>query len=167
MQYFKLFKNLLVELHLKQNHIIIMSHIMSYNVYYLCWGIRCNLVYIGVFFLVMIVFEPITSVYDDYSYHYVKTPIDFGVDVIQTQVPYLMSTPAKKIYCLLSVSLFFFPWSRPPFGECMWSLSLSLSFEIWVVCVCMGTYVCVCVCEHKFRVATNHGKFKVWLGTCV
>ena len=43
------------------------------------------------------------------------------------------------------------------YGECcVWSLSL-FHFEIRVVCVWELVYVCAC--EHKFGVATNHGKF--------
>ena len=45
------------------------------------------------------------------------------------------------------------------------SWCLFFCLEMWVVCVCGNT--CVCACEHKFGVATNHWKFKVWLGTYV
>ena len=53
----------------------------------------------------------------------------------------------------------------PIWRVCIWSRSLSLFWDKSCVCVCRNT--CTCACEHNFGVATNHGKFKVWLGTCV
>jgi hypothetical protein len=39
-------------------------------------------------------------------------------------------------------------------------ISISFPFRD-MSCVCVWEHVYVCACEHKFGVATNHGKFKV------
>ena len=68
-----------------------------------------------------------------------------------------VDTGGKILFLNIFLFIYFFPWSWPPFGECcVWSLSL-FRFEIRVVCVWELVYVCAC--EHKFGVATNHGKF--------
>jgi hypothetical protein len=79
-------------------------------------------------------------------------------DARSTQMPrhaerrVLLST--ENLYSTsLSVSSFYFPRYRSPFGECC----VCSSIEIRVVCVWELVYVCAC--EHKFGVATNHGKF--------
>ena len=88
-------------------------------------------------------------------------------------MPYGIVDTGGKMWLLHSLawSESFFFLDPDPHLASVCNLSISLSFEIWVVCVC----VCVCVrvrehvcaCEQKFGVATNHGKFKVWLGTYV
>ena len=54
--------------------------------------------------------------------------------------------------------LFYFPRYRPPFGECVCDLYL-FSVSRYEFCVCGGELVYACAYEHKFGVATNHGKF--------
>ena len=60
-----------------------------------------------------------------------------------------------KIYFL---SFYYFPRYRPPFGECVCDPYL-FSVSRYKLCVCVWELVYVCACEHKFGVATNHGKF--------
>jgi hypothetical protein len=51
----------------------------------------------------------------------------------------LIPTPIWRVLCVISISF--------PFRD--------------MSCVCVWELVYVCACEHKFGVATNHGKFKV------
>ena len=78
----------------------------------------------------------------------------------------IVDTGGKIIHILTLKWSFLFPWSRAPFGECVYDLYLFF-FSRYELCVCVWEHVYVCACEHKFGVATNHGKFKVWLGTYV
>ena len=98
-----------------------------------------------------------------------KTPKDYKLKPSKSLVESPSCRYRQKYQLLTWSESFPFPWSWPPFGECVCQVSLSL----WVsryelcVCVCVREHVCVCACEHKFGVTTNHGKFKVWLGTYV
>jgi hypothetical protein len=68
-----------------------------------------------------------------------------------------MSTPAENPYFILKY-LFLISLDTDPHLASIVCVPLSLfRFEIRVVCVWELVYVCAC--EHKFGVATNHGKF--------
>jgi hypothetical protein len=68
-----------------------------------------------------------------------------------------LSTPAENLL-LISKSLFLIFLDTDPHLASVVCVPLSLfRFEIRVVCVWELVYVCAC--EHKFGVATNHGKF--------
>jgi hypothetical protein len=67
---------------------------------------------------------------------------------------YSLSTPAENLLYLFT-SIFL---DTDPHLASVVCVPLSLfRFEIRVVCVWELVYVCAC--EHKFGVATNHGKF--------
>ena len=70
--------------------------------------------------------------------------------------PTVVDTGGK--FYFLSFILFYFPRYRPPFGECLYDLYL-FSISRYELCVCVWELVYVCAYEHKFGVATNHGKF--------
>jgi hypothetical protein len=68
-----------------------------------------------------------------------------------------LSTPAENPYFILKY-LFLISLDTDPHLASVVCVPLSLfRFEIRVVCVWELVYVCAC--EHKFGVATNHGKF--------
>ena len=57
---------------------------------------------------------------------------------------WVVSTPAEKwLPNLRLVGSFLFPWSRPPFGECVWDLYLFKFRDMSCVCVCVWEHVCV------------------------
>ena len=86
-----------------------------------------------------------------------KTPKDYRLKPSKSPVESPSCRHRRKIY-LDSFILFYFPRYRPPFGECVCDLYL-FSISRYELCVYVWELVCVCACEHKFGVATNHGKF--------
>ena len=90
-----------------------------------------------------------------------KTPKDYRLKPSKSPVESPSCRHWRKN--ILSILIFYFdldfifPRYRPPFGECcVCPLSL-FHFEVRVVCVWELVYMCAY--EHKFGVATNHGKF--------
>ena len=74
-------------------------------------------------------------------------------------LPFLVSTPAEKFISKFSFYLFlFFLDPDPHLASVVCDLYL-FSVSRYELCVCVGELVYVCAYEHKFGVATNHGKF--------
>jgi hypothetical protein len=65
-----------------------------------------------------------------------------------------MSTPAENSFLLF----FFIFLDTDPHLASVCVISISFPFRD-TSCVCVWELVYVCACEHKFGVATNHGKF--------
>jgi hypothetical protein len=89
-----------------------------------------------------------------------KTPKDYRLKPSKSPVESPSCRHRRKITILLltKVSSLFISLDTDPHLASVVCVPLSLfRFEIRVVCVWELVYVCAC--EHKFGVATNHGKF--------
>jgi hypothetical protein len=84
-----------------------------------------------------------------------------GIAGAATNLGSSLSTPAEKSIFFLFIFL-----DTDPHLASVCVISISFPFRD-MSCVCVWELVYVCACVHKFGVATNHGKFKVWLGTYV
>ena len=65
-----------------------------------------------------------------------------------------MSTPAEK--SIFFIFILFFLDTDPHLASVMCDLYL---FSVSRYELCVWEHMYVCACEHKFGVATNHGKF--------
>ena len=84
-----------------------------------------------------------------------KTPKDYRLKPSKSPVESPSCRHRRKNTVL---SFFYFPRYRPPFGECVCDLYL-FSVSRYELCVCVWELVYMCAYEHKFGLATNHGKF--------
>ena len=66
---------------------------------------------------------------------------NFDLEVVRSLLLFLDSEPHLASVCVISIS---FPFR-----------------DMSCVCVCVYVREHVCACEHKFGVATNHGKFRM------
>jgi hypothetical protein len=87
-----------------------------------------------------------------------KTPKDYRLKPSKSPVESPSCRHRRKIPYFILKYLFLISLDTDPHLASVVCVPLSLfRFEIRVVCVWELVYVCAC--EHKFGVATNHGKF--------